>query len=263
MNCQAVRNEILSLPDPRQLPRVLQSHVAACAGCRVWAEQAARLESVLERLPVSATSEHKKAAFLAQLAQSTTPAKPAALPPQHTEHWFRQNAMLLGGLAAALLVACGWWLFSGNGNASVAESPAPRDPFLEKIVKRDVALAQADTPAKKLRALGGLAEDISSEARGLARIATPDELKDVARWFDRVVTDGLVRQAEKLPAHAMLPAERVSEFDALASQLATAADEVDRLSVEVPAESKPALQRIADTARDGQRKLRALARREI
>jgi hypothetical protein len=260
MNCQAVQNKILALPDPRQVPEQLRAHVVGCGACRAWAEHAARTEGLLEQLPVPPAPADKKSALIAELTRGTVVAEPA---PQREplRDFLRRNATLVGGLAAALLLAVGWWLSVGGGRKDVATPQAPpKDPFLEKVVQRDVALANADTPAKKLQALGGLADDLSAEARGLARIASPDELKDIARWYDRVVKDGLVKRAETLTnSVAMTPAERKAEFEALARRLGTAADEVKKMTGEVSPDAKPALERIADTARDGQKKLTELA----
>ena len=37
MNCQAIQNRILALPDPRHIPEPLREHVLACAVCLAWA----------------------------------------------------------------------------------------------------------------------------------------------------------------------------------------------------------------------------------
>ena len=64
------------------------------------------------------------------------------------------NATYVGGLAAAVLVAVGiYWMWPSR-------PPEPgrpqyvQDPFLQKIVARNTALARADTPAKRLGVLG-------------------------------------------------------------------------------------------------------------
>jgi HAMP domain-containing protein len=251
-NCDAVRNQVLALPDPRRVPAPLRAHVADCPGCRAWAEQAARLETLLEQLPVPPAPAGKKDALVDDL--SRRPAAEPVRPP--AAGWVRRNAALVGGLAAAVLVAGGWWLLGGNGRGPQLVQAAPRDPFLDKVVKRDVALAKADTPAKKLRALGDLAGDLSAEAGELSRLATADELGDVEKWFRKVVTDGLVRQAKALPPHAMPPAERKAELEALAGRLGAAADEAGRAAGESPPDAKRILNRIAETARDGEKELR-------
>jgi hypothetical protein len=260
MNCQTVQNRILALPDPRQIPDALLVHVAGCAGCRVWAEQAARLEGLLERLPVPPAPADKKSDLIADLARG-----PVAVPAREpfAAPFFARNAALVGGLAAAVAVAVGaWLLFTGNGTPEViAKQRTPKHPFLEKVVQHDVALAKADSPAKRLDAFGGLAGDISAEARGLARIANADELKDVAQWYERVVKKGMVPQAEQLAGDHLKvpPAERKSRLEALAGKLAATADETEKAAREVPENAKDTLQRIANTARDGEKKLRQLA----
>ena len=131
----------------------------------------------------------------------------------------------------------------------------PDDPFLKKMVQRNLALAKADTPSKRLQVLGGMADDLSTQARNLARVASPDALRDLARWYDKVVKDAIVKQVEKMPVHAMPPAERQAQFKALAERLGETAAETDQLLGGVPPDAKPALQKIVDAARDGQKRL--------
>jgi hypothetical protein len=261
MKCQTVQGKILALPDPRQVPEPLRDHVAGCAACRAWAAQAARLEGLLEQLPpVPAPPRNKKAAFIAHLAK----AEPLQLETAAKPTWLRGNVMAIAGLAAAVLVVLGGWLlYRPSGPAVVNAVEPPRDPFLARLVQRDVALAKAKTPVDRLRELSGMADDLSAQARGLARVATPDELRDLASWYDKVVKDGMVKQAEKLPPLALMPAERRKEFESLAGKLGETATEAEKLIGEVPPEAKPAIQKIVDSARAGEKKLRVLARGEV
>lgn len=258
MNCQAVQNKILALPDPREVPEPLRAHVAGCGACQAWARQAARLEGLLEHLPVPPAPAGKKAALVEELSRPAEPVRPAARP------FYRRNAALVGGLAAALLVAvAGWRMFGGKNDPrpEVATPGTPEHPLLKKLVQRDVAMAKADTPAKRLQALGGLADDLSAEARGLALVASPQELNDFVIWYGKA-KDGLVAQADRLTnktAFAMTPAERKAQFAALAEKLGETAAAVDRSAGQASPEAKRALQKIADAARDGQTKLTALA----
>ena len=170
----------------------------------------------------------------------------------------RENALVLGGLAAAVLVALGAWaLFPRNGPKPEMVA-IPDDPFLKKMIERDLALARAATPAERLAALSGMAGDLSAQARNLSRVASPEELRDIARWYEKVVKDGIVKQAENLPARTRTPAEeqaRAAALNALTQQLNDTAAETDKLLGSVPPESKPALQKIVETARDGQKKI--------
>lgn len=259
MNCQAVQNKILALPDPRHVPDPLRGHVAGCAACRAWAEHAARLEGLLERLPVPPAPADKKAVLLADLSR---PAVTEPAPRRASAFEFvRRNAALVGGLAAAVLIASGAWLFSGKAgpNPEVAEAPPPRDPFLEKMVQLNVALAKADTHAKKLEVLGAQSDTLTAEARSLARLASPDELKDFVRWYEKTKTT-LVDQAAKYNAQPLAadPVLRKKQLADLARKLEATAAEMRKAAGEVPPGAKPVLERIADTARDGQAALQKL-----
>jgi len=124
------------------------------------------------------------------------------------------------------------------------------------MVQRDLALAKADTPAKRLQVLGGLANDLSTQAHNLARVASPDELRDLAGWYHKVVKEAIVKQAEKMQGVTLPPAEaksRAETFNTLTKQLGDTAAETDKLLGSVPPEAKPALQKIVDAARDGQK----------
>ncbi len=263
MNCQVVQNKILALPDPRVVPDPLREHVVGCAGCQAWAKQAARLEALLEQLPTPLAPADKKDALIGNLVRGDAIiARPATVPVQPREArvltFLRRNAAVIGGLAAAILVALGAWaLFPRPAKPEMAQ-PLPDDPFLRKIVQRDLALANAKTPAERLQILSGLADDLSVQARSLARVATRNELGDLARWYDQVVKNAIVPQAENAPAFVMVPAERTARealLESLAKKLNENAAETDKLLSEVPPEAKAALQRMTESAREGQKKL--------
>jgi hypothetical protein len=159
-----------------------------------------------------------------------------------------------------VLLAVGAWAFypKAGPKPELAEA-SPEHPFLKKISQRNVALARTESPREKFQTLAGLTEDLSAEAVALARVASPDDLKDIARWFDRVVKDGMVRQAERMPEHAMPAAERQAEFAALARKLGETAAQTETATAEVAPEARAALERIRDSARFGQRKMSELA----
>src|SRR5262245_16232197 len=263
MNCQAVQNKILALPDPRHVPDLLREHVAGCTGCREWAKQAARLEGLLAQLPVPSAPAAKKDELIDELTRpepviTRVPALPDrsgyAIP---VWRFLQRNARVVGGLAAAVLVALGgWWLVTHRGTTEVARQPTPKDPFVEKLVQKNIALAKADTPEKRLQALGGLADDLATQTRTLARVANPNDLDELAKLFEKVVTgrDGLVKQVDTMPPAALTLKEKQELYSSLGKKLGDVAAEIDKMSGEVPPEAKPALQKIASSAREGQKK---------
>lgn len=263
MNCQVIQNKILALPDPRVVPDQFREHMVGCAECQSWAKQAARLEALLEQLPTPLAPADKKDALIGNLVRGDAIiTRPATAPVQPRESrvlvFLRHNAAVIGGLAAAILVALGAWALFPRPTKTEMAQPLPDDPFLRKIVQRDLALAKANTPAERLLILGGLADDLSLQARSLARVASRNELGDLARWYDQVVKNAIVPQAENVPALAMVPAERAARdalLKSLVDKLNENAAEMDKLLGEVPPEAKPALQRMTESAREGQKKL--------
>lgn len=260
MNCQAVQNQILDLPDPRHLPAELAAHVRACPACRAWARQAARLEMLVEHLPAPPAAGDKKASLLAELMS----AEPSLAVPDRrgaaTEFLLR-NASYVGGLAAAVLVALGAYLLwpTGQKQPDVVARPPQKHPLLDKIVAGNTQLAQAGMSSKRrLEVLGGMAGDIAADTRGMARVASPAELRQMAGWYDEVVATGMVRQADRLssPVGEMQARDRDQFLNAWADKLAADAAEAEKLSREVPQDAQPVLRRMADTARAAEQSLR-------
>ncbi|HEX4608494.1 MAG TPA: hypothetical protein VH092_09835 [Urbifossiella sp.] len=264
MTCQSVQARILALPDPRRLPDALRAHADGCPDCLGWWKQAARLESLVAALPVPPAPAGKKTAMLEELAAEGLVFPKVTAPPRRGWSVPRPPAKALAGLAAAVLVAVGLWsaVRGGKQPPVVVKAPAPRYPLLEKVVQHDLALAKAKTPGDRLDALAGLAEDLAAEGRGLALVAGADEMREFADWFRTVVADGVVEQAGRVPPHALTPDQRRALFDRLTARLAEAGQAAERAAKDSPPHAQPALRSIADTARDGQTKLRAIAARE-
>jgi hypothetical protein len=264
MNCQAVQNQILHLPDPRELSAALREHVRGCAACQAWARQAARLEGILEHLPVPPAPGEKKEAMIGDLMSADPVILPMATPATRpgfglvAVRLLRRNLTYVGGLAAAVMVAVAAVALWPKSTTQPKPEVVWKDPFAEKLVARDVALARADNPAKRIDALNGMADDIATEARGMARLASGAELRQMAGWYEKVVKDGLVRQAETLPV--MGAPEKAKLLEPIAARLDADAAEAERLSREAPQDAQPALKRMADAAREGGKSLRDAAR---
>ncbi|MBX9623063.1 MAG: hypothetical protein K2X82_04540 [Gemmataceae bacterium] len=260
MNCKALQNQVLALPDPRQVPDALRDHLAGCPACSAWWPTAARLEGLLERLPVPPAPDDLKA----ELIDDLTAAGPVIrrVPQVYRKGGRRLLAgpvlMYAGGLAAAVLVAVGGWLALKPGPGP-ATAETPRHPLLEKLVQRNRALVLETKPEQRLVLLGGITEDLADEARGLARVAEAGELSDLAAMFKTAVADGAVRQAAAVAKDpALMPAEKRAALDGLATKLGEVGTQADRLAGESPPAAQPVLRGMADTARDGQKRVQAL-----
>jgi hypothetical protein len=268
MNCQAVQNQILALVDPRELPATLRQHVLRCAACQAWAQQAARLESLVAQLPVPPAPGQKKEALLGELF----PAEPLIHPPARLTalrrsdsasgpgRFVRRNALYISSLAAAVLLALALYSVSQRPSRNQPEEVARSEdyPLLRKIVLGNTALARADSPPRKLEVLAQMAADIAADTRGMARIASGDELKEMATWYEKVVKDGLASQARELRQQPVgIPeAEKVKLLESYAARLQAEARITEELMNEVPPESQRALRRILEAAREGEKTLR-------
>jgi hypothetical protein len=270
MNCQAVQNQILALPNPRELPPALCEHVLACSACRAWAKQAARLEAILEQLPVPAAPGEKKEAMLGDLMSADPVIHPMVTPAARPSfgavavRFLREHATYVGGLAAAVLIVIGGIALWPHPTTVQQAQATQKDPLLEKVVAANTALARADTPNKKFAALSSLADAFAVETRGMARIAPGDELKGLAGRYETVVKDGIVPRAKELQSQpaAMPAAEKVKLFESLAAKLNADAVEAEKLAGEAPQDAQPALKRMAEVAREGEKSLRAAARED-
>src|SRR4051812_47182183 len=153
MTCQSAQNRVLMLPDPRQVPDALRAHLDGCPACLAWWQRAARLERLLEQLPAPPAPADKKAVMIDELTAAgpvikSVPADRIAPVPSPGTAFLKRVGKYAAALAAAVLVVVGGVkLIPKGGNQTVDVKPAgPRHPLLDSVVRRDVALATADTP---------------------------------------------------------------------------------------------------------------------
>jgi hypothetical protein len=265
MQCHSVQNKILSLTDPRVIPESLLDHLARCPSCRAWVQEAGRLEGLLEQLPVPLAPAGKKEEMIAELTGNnlvfpktySVPARAGA--DSVFVRFLRQNRAVIGGIAAAVLVVLGGvWLFTGRKPDQRPVASTPNDPFLEKLTQRFVALSRPETPLRRLELCSELADDISTQERTLARIVEPDGLMALAVLFEKVVNDGMVKQAERMSVTGLSlneRAERKKQLAALAAKLGDMATQAEKMKGEVSPDAKPALEKIEDSARRGEKSL--------
>jgi hypothetical protein len=267
MTCEKIQNRILVQPDPRDLPENLRAHVIECPACTAWWKQAIQIDAVVAELPVPAPPAEKKTALLEELRA----AEPVIHPVPLAERPRSSLAILLTrpsvkyttALAASVIVAVGGWLaFRSTEQPGGVVAAPPAHPLLGTVKDRIVALSSARSQPERMEILGDLAGDLSLESRNLARIAGEDELRDLSGWFKYVVDDGLVKQAEKIPPNSMTRTDRKVLLDKLTAKLAEAEREADRIAREAPPHAQVELRKIANTARDGQDRLKKIFSRE-
>jgi len=259
MKCEVAQNRLLALSDPNRAPDELRAHVSACAGCRAFAAGVQKLDVLLASLPVPPSPA--KAAFLQRVAAAgpvihVKPKRDSAvdLLPAFARKGRWQYAS--AGLAAAVLVAAGWFALSGTKPQTKPEPMARKHDLLNKQVQTVASLAKADTPPKRLDVWSGAADDLRAETKAIYKIAQDDEMKVLTRMLQKVIYEGLLKQAELLPDAD--PAERQRLLTRTIAQLKATETETAELSKVAPPNSQKQLIRMTEIARDGRTKLQTI-----
>ncbi|MCS7022327.1 MAG: hypothetical protein NZ703_03710 [Gemmataceae bacterium] len=258
--CRQFRRAVLALPDPRQpWPTALRRHSQVCVECQLWAEQARELEEALRRLPVPA-APNGKAQLLALLQVEGRTGNDPQLPQRRAvSRWTGWHLAGWVSLAAAVLVAVVVyrWPAERTGQQPPVVEPPPY-LFLRQVVDHDVALARAHTAEQRLRILTSLAETLVQETQALARIAAADELRDLVRWYDKVIERGVLVQAGEWAAQMQSERDRQPLLES-AHRLAATAQAVEQLLGDVPPHAQPVLRQLVRSARQGEDHLKRLS----
>ena len=245
MNCSTLRRNLLAADHPAAPSAVEAGHIASCAACRAWHGRLVHLEKRLPTLLVPACPV--PSSLLGQIRSPTVRLASHPRDPQMG----RQKLALAFSLAASLAVfSVGWWAWpriqSDDHPATVvAESYQSR---------RDHELAHAKTPVERAGALTDLADDFLAEARRQAN--DPARLAVLAAHFDRLVREDLMDHVRRVS-----PGERGPLVTTLTRRLGSIESEASRLAADWQvrhASSAAALRRIAVSAREADRRLRAI-----
>jgi hypothetical protein len=263
MTCDVVRNRLLALPDPAGVPADLRAHLAMCDLCRRYADRANQLTAELAALPAP-DSSHAKAAFLDAVTAAGPVIKSVPAVP-HRPGWSwpalprSVSWKPVAGLAAAAAVAVGLWANRGGPRPTPPDPAAgPRHELLHEVVALDNKLSRATTPQERIPLLTDLAVALKNETGGVYKAAkTKDETRSLADMFDRVVRDGIVRQAGQF-AKLDPVADRHRVLTAAAEALAAAAHEAQEMARSAPPQVKDDLERMAKTADEGRKTLIAI-----
>lgn len=263
MTCDAIRDRLLALPDPRRVPADLRSHFDGCPACVNVQAALVGVEAAVARLSVP-DSAPAKAAFLTRLAEPepiiahmpTLPNRRGLADLIAGVKW--QHA---AGLAAGVLIAVGGgWLLTGSNGGQTQEFAAHRHDLLQKEVRHVVRLTGAGTAADRMAVWADVVADLGAEMTAVYQVADEPDLDALAGLFRRAVEDGVVAQARRLPA--VVPAGERSKLTETAKKLADAETEANRLLAVARPQAKPVLERMVRTARTGKEALDKLARGE-
>src|SRR5579862_5103403 len=71
MKCQLVRNRILAIAKPVELPDELSAHLDGCSACSTWFRCALLVDNALRSIPVAESDGRAKAAVLAKIRKAS------------------------------------------------------------------------------------------------------------------------------------------------------------------------------------------------
>lgn len=269
MNCDHVQRLLLVARRPEQPSAEAAAHLAQCPACRLWHGRLVGIERQIPQLPVP-SSQAKRRLLRHVLAggagewerpradrvacsptQDDAASHSPTLPLYHT----------LTLVAAGLLVAVGgWWLLRASPNPHTAQVERPArvpDQLFARLSAGHLRLAQAQTPQDRVAEVARFVDHVHQHTQDLASVADPATLQTLARLYERLVRDGVVRGA-----HAVARDQRRTSLVPLAERLARLGDEAERWVHEVPPGSAAPLRQIAAAARAGDRQLRTLIQEE-
>lgn len=262
MKCDAVRNRLLDLPDLRSVPTEYLVHVDGCESCAKFLDKARVLAADIAVLPVPA-SESAKLAFLDSLMAAgpvirTVPST-VATGTSLRDFLKRIPVRPVATVAAALLVGAGIWSAIPPSKPQLAVAEPRRHELLQKVVTLNTELAALTEPKDRVAKLAGLAADLRTETRSLAKSADKAEMLSIAIMYEKVVDGGIVKQAKRMNQFNTPVVERQAAYKVAMAELSRAAAEVTALVPTASQGLQPELQRIAKTARDGEAQLQLLA----
>jgi hypothetical protein len=280
MKCEACQHLLLTIARPDEPPGEAAQHLAECPACQEWHRQLLRIESNVHRIPVphSRGRERLLQKILEVEPSQPWPTAPATVPLRRRSRWHVTALGAAGLVAAAVLIACG--IFLGNvlsrslrpaaEPSPLAKGPlpktpadkhqeekmpagqAPASPLLARLLAHDLDLAEARTPRQRVETLAALADELKEETSALAQVAGPDDLRDLARLYRKVVREGVVARAHSLPA-----SQRRAVLEPIAERLQRTGRDFHQLARASRQAGDP-LRQIADAATDGDSSLRNL-----
>jgi hypothetical protein len=261
MTCEQIQQRLLACQDPRRPTDEIQYHLAACPACRQWQVRLVEIERHVPFLPVEPAPVPEP--LLRQVLGKGAASTAGTTGNLGDGLWLRLAGVgrtrwrLAAGVAAALVwAALGLWLFHDQpGPAPVAHRPLGPDQLVTSLMAHDLGLAEAQTPAERLKLLAQLADDLRAESKNLAGSPqAADVLEELASQYRVVVEDGVVQRARKLR-----PKDRPSVLAPIAKQLERARTDAETFAHEVPTAAS-AFRTIADAAKDGSGQLQGLLR---
>ncbi|HLW68063.1 MAG TPA: hypothetical protein VKS79_22285 [Gemmataceae bacterium] len=251
MKCKHAQKTMLATSGRRKLSAEVQEHVAGCARCRQIKAKLTAIDRGVFLIPTPSATEAKDA-FLAEFLH-----EPVIVP---SSGWMlklpgtRWQQALVGIAALVLVVLAFSGVLKREHNTPVASSSAT-DPLLAKVMDRNLALATADSPTKRVQTLSDLADDLDGQTRQLALVAQTDDLQTLAKLYDEVLKAGIVKQAGEVRLE-----DRQKVLKPIADRLFAASEQMRQTANDMPNKAEP-LKQMALAADEASQKLNILIKK--
>jgi len=254
MSCDRVRRVLLAAEAPEPPPLDVRPHLAECRECRAWLHRLGTMERQLAVLPVPPSAGKDR--LLRQLrdlgpGRLPLPSQSMPWPAQLKERGLRKLSVAFALAATVAAFAVGLWLWPHRDRLPDHLTGPDRVAVWE--VQRAKRVAHARTPGEHVKGLSEFAVKLlQDEAADLARKSDGEQLELLAGYYERLICQYLVETAQSVPKN-----QRSAVFREVRGMLSRTESQIERLAVDLPGAAKP-LRQIASTAREGDRRLRAL-----
>lgn len=264
MKCDVVQTRLLALPDVRRLPTDLREHVTGCRACVGFARGLSKLDALIPKIPVPASSPEVQVTFFEHIAASTPIITRFPTAPRRDSSgtlsaiWAkREQWQIAAGVAASLMVGVVvWWFATTTQTQPRPEVVKLRHELLNREVKHLAALTKANTAQDRIAVWANFAQELQTEVKNVHLMAQGNEMVTLERMFDKTVNEGLIKQAATL--ENLTVADRQKSLTDAVSKLKAAEADAMTLANNATPTSKPVLNRMAKTAKDGRTQLETI-----
>ena len=131
-----------------------------------------------------------------------------------------------------------------------------RHELLNRELKHIAVLTKANTAQDRIAAWTNFAQVVQTEVKNVHLMAQGNEMVTLEKLFDKSVNEGLIQQATTL--ENLTVADRQKSLTDAVNKLKAAEDDALTLANNATPTSKPVLNRMAKTAKDGRIQLETI-----
>jgi len=248
MNCRRLRRRLLAAERPDRPSAEAQNHLAECPECRAWHGRLTTVERQLSLLPVAPSSGKDRLLALLEIGvkQDMVPAVDAMaptvrwpvreLPPRAViqERGLRKIALAFALAATVAAFAVGLWAWPHWDHRLPGEESAAQKYERTLAGQHAARLSVPGTGRERVASLLEFEDSLKNTAVALARAGDAERLQVLVDYYDRVVNEDLLAQADTLT-----PLQRRDTLQRAGKQLRETESELRRLIPTLDSASEP------------------------